>query len=295
MEKSILKESVLENIEKKQSHNPVSFEVLEDEDGTVWIRKKCHGEYDKLDREQERAQELNKAFPFMFAKTRNHKTGSYEIEGLYEKRTIPSLEEQKYILNTFRNKIWTNPVTEPEGVDKIKNLEEYCSTHPQLSELLSLFREVLGDDWLKGGELIHGDCTWENLLTNPNSGRFVFIDPVKDDLKIPNSRYVDIGKMMQSFMGYEIIARKSREMPEGYEPFPYLDLLTFEEKMYGIFWLAVHMHRILNRIDDTDQKFYMVVWTELSLEHSISVALQHLQVLVDNSALSSEGGIHAVQ
>ena len=52
----------------------------------------------------------------------------------------------------------------------------------------------------------HGDPTLENLMYRPSTGEPVLIDPLPDavlDDKVPSVRALDLGKVLQSGIGYE--------------------------------------------------------------------------------------------
>lgn len=56
----------------------------------------------------------------------------------------------------------------------------------------------------------HGDPTLENLMRRGSTGEFVLIDPVPDivtDGKVPAIRALDLGKVLQSGLGYEEVNR----------------------------------------------------------------------------------------
>lgn len=90
---------------------------------------------------------------------------------------------------------------------------------------------------------IHGDPTLSNAMMRP-PGRVILIDPIKPMGKIPGFREVDIGKMLQSAIGWE-----TQTMGWEIDSTMSLDIIFEGENNLTIqrawFWCAVHLMRIL--------------------------------------------------
>jgi hypothetical protein len=92
----------------------------------------------------------------------------------------------------------------------------------------------------------HGDPTYENLMMRPDPmGGFwtmVLIDPIPPTPEVPDVRGVDVGKILQSALGWE--------RAKGEDPCPWSvsDVKSaFEERDYqsGTDWVTVHLARTL--------------------------------------------------
>lgn len=95
--------------------------------------------------------------------------------------------------------------------------------------------------------LIHGDPTWENCLLNEKGG-LLLTDPLPPGGKIPPFREVDIGKMLQSALGWEHFLGKTKHPP--LEISLALDVVQENSRTNfspkgAVFWTAVHFARII--------------------------------------------------
>ena len=96
--------------------------------------------------------------------------------------------------------------------------------------------------------LIHGDPTRGNLAWRGSEQEFVLLDPKPVGRGIPSFRSVDIGKMLQSLMGWEMVLGDFEEWCLPHFP---LQNLSDDEMRRAIFWCAVHFMRIRQREGST--------------------------------------------
>lgn len=77
------------------------------------------------------------------------------------------------------------------------------------TELIKLQLDI---DWGRLAPAItHGDPTFDNVMMRGSTGELVVIDPIPATPAVPDLRSVDLGKMLQSVMGFERI-RYGEEM-----------------------------------------------------------------------------------
>jgi len=101
---------------------------------------------------------------------------------------------------------------------------------------------------------IHGDPTLANLIHNEHDEWF-WIDPLHRDF-IPGDPHVDLGKMMQSCMGYEDVlvgrvpSRIDRELAKQLAFHCNLDITL------GYQWLKIHIVRLIPYQEERVQKYY---------------------------------------
>lgn len=127
-------------------------------------------------------------------------------------------------------------------------LAHLLETSTVAPELLKSLVRVLPVE--RAPSLIHGDPTLANLLQDPSTGRFLWIDPLKRDY-IPPDPLVDVGKMLQSCYDYErvlkgsdaprfdsVLARKLvlRAFKGGFIPYDYAGAVA---------WMWIHIVRLL--------------------------------------------------
>lgn len=113
---------------------------------------------------------------------------------------------------------------------------------PLMNELYPPFS--VGPDYV----MIHGDPTLSNVVYSRN-GRVLLIDPIKPTGKIPSIREVDIGKMLQSVVGWEHVMFGWPE-PMVYIAAGFIKDMSDEELLRAMFWLGVHALRIIPYADN---------------------------------------------
>lgn len=93
--------------------------------------------------------------------------------------------------------------------------------------------------------MTHGDTTFDNLMAR-DSGQFVLIDPLPPyvDERIPFLQVTDIGKIIQSLMGYEDI-KYGRPLQPG-NVMRFLDCIDKEERGAALYMAGVHFARLLS-------------------------------------------------
>lgn len=144
--------------------------------------------------------------------------------------------------------LWQNNITD----HCVSVLEDHGVPDGDIESFMKLMDMAIGNATLEFEECtIHGDPTLDNLLLRPNPQKvgirdFVIADPIPPDRRIPNDRAVDLGKLLQSALGWESVKAGGdwRDDP--------LDCIkaVLKDEDYDMccrawFWCCVHMIRIL--------------------------------------------------
>ena len=99
-------------------------------------------------------------------------------------------------------------------------------------------------DWSKQDRcLTHGDPTFENVMLRSNE-KVVIIDPVPATPAVPDLRLVDVGKVMQSVVGFEAIKYGAEErfrltMHDA------LEIFYVNDSSACMYWCVVHLLRAI--------------------------------------------------
>lgn len=94
--------------------------------------------------------------------------------------------------------------------------------------------------------LIHGDPALSNLMQRPN-GQLVITDPMPRlpyRREIPSRKEVDLGKLVQSAMGWERILMEPMMLTMWNEVDAILSLVPFQETKPALLWGAIHLARV---------------------------------------------------
>lgn len=103
--------------------------------------------------------------------------------------------------------------------------------------------------------LTHGDASFDNVMFRPSTGDLVLVDPLPTLITgpaIPDLRCVDVGKVLQSCVGWEAV--RYANTTERFEVKPtYVRSLLHDvddnEWTASVFWCAVHLLRTLPYVD----------------------------------------------
>jgi len=93
------------------------------------------------------------------------------------------------------------------------------------------------------GQYIHGDPTLSNVMVDKH-GDIKLIDPIRPEGKIPWLKDVDLGKMLQSVIGWEHVVF-NWDMPEDTCVQVFYAHFTTLELERALFWLMIHALRII--------------------------------------------------
>lgn len=164
----------------------------------------------------------------------------YEMERLYEDGAIRLLS----IRNLLIRKVWNR---QPIGnIDGWHSLLSDWLYEQRETKILDKFHTLYKNEAVQNYSLIHGDPTLSNAMYDKN-GMLRLIDPIKPMGKIPPLREVDIGKMLQSYIGWEGLMSIGTPfvLHKPVRDCSVLSRETKEIKDKSVFWLSVHLLRIL--------------------------------------------------
>jgi len=149
------------------------------------------------------------------------------------KMFVNSLREQERFLNLF---IWERQLSEAPFTKQIGD-------ESWRLELWETIRVKVPDWALDTPCLIHGDPTLDNTLEG--SDTFIRItDPIPPHrLMRPSIRAIDHGKILQSFLGWEVVLRGTPRIEFQWPTF----MCSYESARRAVFWCMVALKRIALR------------------------------------------------
>ena len=122
----------------------------------------------------------------------------------------------------------------------------YMAKPTEMSWRKALLTKISVDvpDWaLEPISVIHGDPTCDNVLATKD-GHLRFIDPIPPLwLNKPSIRAVDCGKMLQSFLGWEVVLRGVEPVQFAWPEF----MRDFDSAKRAVFWAMVAIKRLIYR------------------------------------------------
>lgn len=147
------------------------------------------------------------------------------------------------VIDVLETHVWPRPY--PVNWDWRKEFVAWAKN--QHHDTLPMLRELYPPGVKSVHHYIHGDPTLSNVVYTRH-GRVQLIDPIAPTGKVPGLREVDIGKLLQSVIGWEHL------MYGWPPPAPYVmtgvaHRFTDEELRRAVFWLGVHALRILPYAD----------------------------------------------
>jgi len=141
----------------------------------------------------------------------------------------------------LKEEFWCRAAVRNHGPEWTKDFNEWAEEYPWLLGYIERLYE--GEIGIKNEVMIHGDPTLANCMAR--DGKVVFIDPIRPVGKIPNYPEVDMGKLLQSALGWEHTLDSELAIPwrgmcaellHGWSPM---------NMSRAWFWCAVHYARIL--------------------------------------------------
>lgn len=134
-----------------------------------------------------------------------------------------------------------------QHIEKIDKLKPYASN--VMWEFLLDARRAAFDQrqrWC----LTHGDPTLDNVMRR--MGFFVITDPIPATHAVPDLWAVDLGKILQSLVGFELARYgESRHDPIAVKPHHLLNTLQEPDRIRAVYWCVVHLMRAMPYVDDT--------------------------------------------
>lgn len=150
--------------------------------------------------------------------------------------------------------VWSCPPEVPfTGVEPIEAKYRYlCDSFDMPATTLDSIVQKIEWDRLRQC-LTHGDPTFENVMFRETSygGDLVLADPIPASPAVPDLRAVDLGKMLQSALGWEYVRYRGRwpKLRAGT-----MDVLRYAEDKNewraAAFWAAIHILRAFPYVTD---------------------------------------------
>lgn len=181
--------------------------------------------------------------PLIFETTSN----GYTMERLEQ---FPPPADQEAIFNlaqsvikTLAGQVWTRPTAFPHDVGWRTDLRLWCEANASWLPVMNHHAAP--------PVLTHGDPTFANLMLTAQGG-LKLIDPSPPRPGIPSLPAVDLGKVVQSLMGWE-----ARLDPAWPQPGPrvlkeFLQCLSPEARLGALFWGAFACARVMVRAKTDD-------------------------------------------
>ncbi len=160
----------------------------------------------------------------------------------------------------LKARVWCHGPKDPTNVRWADTLRGYVGdvmrTHKLASEIVTRIERLM-DSRLEiyFTCAIHGDATLDNLLMplgTRDFTRLMVTDPLAPDYRIPNDKAVDLGKMLQSAYGWEIIKTAAAGRPKeelDRTPTAEIQAVLYDEDPEvahrARVWCVIHLLRIL--------------------------------------------------
>jgi hypothetical protein len=146
-------------------------------------------------------------------------------------------------LNTH---VWSQPAVVSLDIDALE-LKIIMITHKfnlldVRTKLLHLLSNIKWDDLPTC--LTHGDPTFDNVMFREATGEVVLIDPIPAAAAVPDIRAVDLGKILQSLLGWEAVRYADQtQQVWPHVLFDFMIDLKVNERKAVVFWAIVHIIR----------------------------------------------------
>jgi len=125
------------------------------------------------------------------------------------------------------------------------------------SPLSSLAHRISWDNLPR--TLTHGNCTFDNTMVRPDTHDLVFISPKPATPAVPDMRAVDLGRILQSIMGFEEVRYNDTHRGFHAHHTQLRGLVQDDnEWLATLFWCVVHLLRCLPRT--TDKQLKLDIW-----------------------------------
>lgn len=164
--------------------------------------------------------------------------GQYLMEALNE----ASVMHATPILNVLQRDVWSQDAeVELDFQEHRWYVDDKAADYwPEALTALKYWRRLLSWDSLKRG-LTHGDPTFENCMLRPTDRSLVLIDPTPASYYAPDLIAVDLGKLLQSSLGYERVRNRWHYATD----LGWLENFDVNERRAAQYFAIVHFIRLL--------------------------------------------------
>lgn len=160
------------------------------------------------------------------------------------------------VLQMLDNMAIKRPSIEFDMDAHIEKMLPLCPTPSFVAKVVEVSHAI---NWGQLDRVVtHGDPTHENLMMRTN-GDLVLTDPIPATPAVPHLRCVDLGKMLQSAMGFEQMRYGVEEYGSWtYDVSTILKDITSIEIRAAWYWCAVHFLRAAPYMPDDTTKEAMI-------------------------------------
>ena len=183
---------------------------------------------------------------------------AYDMEKLNDPSPLFSMSAEYLVdgyLKALENGIWGEPVVEMNHTEHRRKLAAittalHVGMEDDYDTMFSVYFDVV--DW---SSLIasrtHGDPTFDNLMWR--GSELVIIDPIPPTPAVPDLLVVDLGKIMQSLVGFECV-RYGGKAPRDTERAHLMFKNRYDENTWSaiVYWCAFHLYRAVPYMPSRD-------------------------------------------
>jgi hypothetical protein len=163
------------------------------------------------------------------------------------------------VVNQLSEHVWSRPAVVPINHEMLRLKIERLLRDFNLDALWTWISQTYGRINWSGLHpcLTHGDPTFDNVMIRDATGELVIIDPIPASLVNPDLRCVDVGKILQSALGWEAARYATSDFTLNVTPNQVLSVLdathgyTRNEWEASVLWSVIHFLRLLPYVDDT--------------------------------------------
>ena len=182
----------------------------------------------------------------------------YDMEMLSDPSPLFSMSAEYLVdgyLEALQNGIWGEPRVEIDHAEHLRKLTT-ITTAPDVAveddydTMLSVYSDMI--DWSSLSAIrTHGDPTFDNLMWR--GSELVIIDPIPPTPAVPDLLVVDLGKIMQSLVGFECV-RYGGKAPRDTERARLMFKNRYDENTWSavVYWCAFHLYRAVPYMPSRD-------------------------------------------
>lgn len=182
----------------------------------------------------------------------------YDMEMLSAPSPLFSMSAEYLVdgyLEALQNGIWGEPMVEMDHAEHLRKLTTITTASDVAMEddydtMFAIYSDMI--DWSSlEMSRTHGDPTFDNLMWR--GGELVIIDPIPPTLAVPDLLVVDLGKIMQSLVGFECV-RYGGKAPRDTERARLMFKNRYDENTWSavVYWCAFHLYRAVPYMPSRD-------------------------------------------
>jgi hypothetical protein len=177
---------------------------------------------------------------------------AYTMErlGKFPIRLSDTLSTLDHVKDLLQRDVWSQPAVVKFDLDAHLMRLKPLDFAPLIRRKMVKLQQEIDWDLLKSC-LTHGDPIIDNLMLRQD-GSIVITDPIPATPGIPDLLSVDVGRLLQSAVGYEKCLGMWTTRPRTIDPGLIYDHMGLDknEKKACIYWALVHCHRAMKYVDE---------------------------------------------